>query len=356
MRNNQVKRISVSERIFLNYMAFFAIISLVTVPINLLYQLPFHLNYKWIAIALLCAIAGSLAYRGVHTKRVHLVTVTAMTFVVIPGAWFSSAGLQSPSVIYSVAVMLLINFTLTGWLRWFFNGALTVVTALLIAATFIIPNSFTRLSVEQQFFDWVTHVSIMLTFMALQLITFAKAYEKAQHRNQQQTEKLAQLAHTDPLTGVNNRLNLMSDIMQAKNSGEAFALIIMDVDHFKAFNDSYGHLEGDQCLKTVASILMSAVKRSGDRVYRFGGEEFIALLTRTQSTDAEEFAEHVRLQIEQAAIPHSKSSVADVVTASFGVASCTPASKHSPEALIELADKALYAAKAKGRNRIHRAG
>jgi diguanylate cyclase (GGDEF)-like protein len=128
-------------------------------------------------------------------------------------------------------------------------------------------------------------------------------------------------------------------------------LVMADVDHFKRYNDRYGHLAGDECLKRVAAALQSAVNRPADLVARYGGEEFAVLLPETDTTAAL-IAERCRELVAALAIRHEDSPVAPIVTLSCGVASVRPQAGEDPSLLVAAADRALYRAKHEGRNRV----
>ncbi|MFZ5534388.1 MAG: diguanylate cyclase domain-containing protein [Pseudomonadota bacterium] len=132
---------------------------------------------------------------------------------------------------------------------------------------------------------------------------------------------------------------------------EDLALILIDVDHFKPYNDRYGHPVGDECLRRVAQAINGAISRASDLVARYGGEEFVVLLPGTPSAGAGRVAERIRQAVEALAIPHGASPVSDHVTISLGVAATDQAPGATPEALIQAADVALYQAKQAGRNR-----
>lgn len=173
------------------------------------------------------------------------------------------------------------------------------------------------------------------------------------------TDLLEQYAMLDGLTGIPNRRffdeQLDSGIRQSLREGHLLSVIMMDVDQFKPFNDNYGHGAGDQCLRGVSAALSVAVKRPTDRVCRFGGEEFVALLPNTDAGGAENLAEKMRACVEELGIRHAYSSVAPVVTISLGTATFDPSSGGDPSSLLERADNALYEAKKAGRNRVSKA-
>lgn len=171
---------------------------------------------------------------------------------------------------------------------------------------------------------------------------------------------LADLASKDPLTGVPNR-RAFDDRMEAEwrracREGQRLALLVVDIDYFKAFNDLYGHMEGDQCLRRVATVLKQNARRGGDFVARIGGEEFALLLPNADAEIASRTAERIRAEVEVLALSHEGSPI-ERVTVSVGVAA-RDASRHMPTpenrlAFFNFADAALYRAKRTGRNQVH---
>ncbi len=174
---------------------------------------------------------------------------------------------------------------------------------------------------------------------------------------QKANEELEKISMMDGLTGVSNRRyfdNILKHIWGI-NMREKFplALIMIDIDHFKLYNDTYGHLAGDQCLKIVAKAIDDTVKRAGDFVARFGGEEFVVLLTNTIEDQAAALAERIRVKVEGLLVEYQE--LKTVVTVGIGVAAITTHKAMGPKDLIKSADIALYQAKAEGRNRIAKA-
>jgi diguanylate cyclase (GGDEF)-like protein len=168
--------------------------------------------------------------------------------------------------------------------------------------------------------------------------------------------RLQYLTAIDGLTQIANRRSLDSNLatewQRAMRKREPIGIVMIDVDHFKLFNDTYGHQAGDECLRGVAGALKDFARRPGDLAARYGGEEFVLVLTNATAQQAQLVAERVRDKIVELAIPHQRSSHGSV-TASFGVASLVPGVQHSgPEALLLAADQALYRAKESGRNRV----
>lgn len=173
----------------------------------------------------------------------------------------------------------------------------------------------------------------------------------------EKTRDLERLASEDPLTGLANRRQfdreLEKEIQRSHRTGQSIALIMADVDHFKDFNDAYGHPQGDACLRTIAAVLRAHGRRAGDIVARLGGEEFAIFLPDIEPVLAEELAGRLLEAMANEKVPHSAGSLG-VVTLSLGVATVSGAALATliPENLVEQADAALYEAKAAGRNRL----
>jgi diguanylate cyclase (GGDEF)-like protein len=170
-------------------------------------------------------------------------------------------------------------------------------------------------------------------------------------------EELSHLSFIDSLTGLANRrmfdLTLEKEWARMTRTGSAISLVILDVDHFKALNDSEGHQRGDEYLASVGSELTRLAKRQIDLAVRYGGEEFALILPETGAAGAERVAESVRSAIACLKLPHGASPVAPFLTVSVGVATATIEQHSSPEELVAAADQALYIAKRSGRNRVN---
>jgi diguanylate cyclase (GGDEF)-like protein len=170
-------------------------------------------------------------------------------------------------------------------------------------------------------------------------------------------DTLARLSQIDGLTGIANRRRfdevLDLEWRRASRETRGLTLLMIDIDHFKSFNDRYGHLAGDDCIRQVAATLSSTATRAADFVARYGGEEFACLLPGMEPNTVVDFAEKIRMSVEALEIPHA-ASASGVVTISLGAATVLSGvrlARWEPAALIERADRALYDAKAAGRNR-----
>ncbi|MGO4889881.1 diguanylate cyclase domain-containing protein [Anaerobacillus sp. MEB173] len=163
---------------------------------------------------------------------------------------------------------------------------------------------------------------------------------------------LQKLSSLDGLTGIANRRSFDDFLQREWHRAYPLSLIMLDIDFFKKFNDTYGHQQGDVCLQKVANTLKNTVRRSTDLVARYGGEEFAVVLPNTDADVAYQLAENIRNNISGLNIPHEASYIADYVTISVGVATVVPAQYKDPKELIEKADRALYNAKNEGRNQV----
>ncbi|MDD5051820.1 MAG: diguanylate cyclase [Sulfuricurvum sp.] len=192
-------------------------------------------------------------------------------------------------------------------------------------------------------------IFIRIEWQQRQLLT---STETLQHLNL----KLEQASYTDSLTSIYNRryFNLLYDreYKRSIRSGRAFVFMMLDIDYFKQYNDTYGHIQGDQALQAVAKVLKSTLQRPGDWGFRLGGEEFGIILTDTECDSSRQMGEKIRAAIEGLKIEHKGSKVAPILTVSIGAICIIPLPNMGDEALIHAADTNLYAAKERGRNRV----
>jgi diguanylate cyclase (GGDEF)-like protein len=168
-------------------------------------------------------------------------------------------------------------------------------------------------------------------------------------------QELQALATVDELTQVANRRafnQFLTQVWQrAAHDRQPIALLLIDIDHFKAYNDAYGHIAGDQCLSRIARLLQSLMRQSNDFVARYGGEEFVIVLPDTDAIGADRVAREIIQRMQEIQIPHQYSVTTDHVTVSIGVYIARASSEYNEEILIDQADRALYEAKQQGRNR-----
>lgn len=204
--------------------------------------------------------------------------------------------------------------------------------------------------------------AIGLELGAVDYITkpFNPAIVRLRIRNQielkRQRDLLARLSHLDGLTGIANRRSLDEVLEREWRRGsrslKPLSLLMIDIDHFKAYNDSCGHLAGDDCLRTVAKALKDQLGRAADVAGRYGGEEFLIVLPETDNNGAQVVAREILQGISNLAIPHPASPLGQQVTVSIGIATALAVREQQHTCLLKAADNALYQAKQEGRNRI----
>ena len=277
----------------------------------------------------------------------------------------SRAGLGPPYLV-CLAMVLLFNGGVIRMRFWMAARTAAVVMALFVTATLVVREPPVEIMIAMTL--------VMLSTAVFTL--FCSYWQEREDRSnwllqrqeqslldelQQANARLDRLSRFDPLTGLANRRHFDDFLQQAwaraQHDGQSIALLMIDVDHFKLYNDRYGHPAGDVCLKQVADALKAQLRMPGDLVARLGGEEFVAVLGATQYPLALAAAERVRAGIEELGLDHAASPVCGRVTVSIGVAALpTDASGADPAALLAAADAALYRAKAEGRNTVRAHG
>ncbi len=193
-----------------------------------------------------------------------------------------------------------------------------------------------------------------LSSRAIQLMRERHARIKAEQELRQANKRLEALAITDVLTGLYNRRYFekvfQTEIRRARRYKQALVFLLIDIDFFKQFNDTYGHLAGDSALTQISRRLLETCRRPGDLVFRLGGEEFGVLASNPSDKNPGAFGEIIRAAVEALKIPHSHSNAGEYVTISIGLVNKVPAPDDTIDSYTEIADKRLYRAKASGRN------
>ena len=262
-------------------------------------------------------------------------------------------------MVSAAMVAMLIGLTIAG--------ALAKPIANISEATNCLAKGDLKIHLEVMSSDEIGQLADNFNNMTTQLLKRDEALYLAHNELENQVAKrtqelmeanaeLQRLSFLDGLTGIANRRYfdevLEKEWQRAKRSHTSLALIILDVDFFKTYNDTYGHVAGDECLKKVAKILKDSTKRATDLVARYGGEEFTIILPDTDIRGANQVGETVRINVEKLGIKHKKSLISHNVTISVGIAVVEVAWDSSPMEMVAAADQALYQAKQKGRNRI----
>lgn len=331
--------------------------------INQPYITSVPLGFKlWVALAFLYLIANiSVNYLSkwpLGVKRIHYFIIF-LELTTIQLMLYGGGVLLSPTLVFILVAVAIyrVNVDYHSALYTAALGGLMYIFTVLLVTSGILPHSS---GLSPPVFSSIYHevsVNIMnvLTVLIGIFLTFVIT-NYAMNKLLKSNNKLEESSTRDGLIGIPNRRyfdeHLVAEWHRARRSMTPLSTIMIDIDNFKAYNDTYGHLSGDECLRKVAASLQKGVKRPADVVARFGGEELAVLLPETTLEGAANLAENLRRQIEVLEILHQHSGTIGKVTISLGVACLVPGSSHSPEELLEHADKALYRAKHLGRNRV----
>ena len=190
-----------------------------------------------------------------------------------------------------------------------------------------------------------------------QMKRVVKMSDKIELQLVSQTHSNEELSKVDFLTSIYNRRSfddlLNREWKSCSRNRSSLSVIMIDIDKFKSYNDTYGHLQGDKCLQSVACTIKSTISRARDSVSRYGGDEFVVLVPETNSNGARHIAENIRKNVEHLGMPNEFSKPYGKVTISVGVSTMIPDRNHMPEYLVNLADAFLYKAKESGGNRVN---
>lgn len=313
-----------------------------------------------IPLMLVCTFA---VYRIVHPVWRETLVASISVLAGVSLAWIAALSDHPNAAHYQTGITLIILFG-NIVLSMRFRSAL--LSSIIMAAVYAfmlmrVPGMLP----EVRFNSWLFSFSAVIISLVANYrmdqdqrrAYLARGREQARNAElSHAVELLGKLSAEDALTRIANRREfdrrLGIEWSRARRDRQPLALIMVDIDCFKNFNDHYGHLAGDTCLQQVAAALRGVPKRPADLVARFGGEEFVALLPATSLEDAAEVAERMRQAVVDLQIPHATSRVAPGVTASFGVAVIQPWMHEDLSELVAAADVALYDAKEHGRNRV----
>lgn len=314
-------------------------------------------------------VRGLEVFLGVAGKRKMLAATVVGLFVaglfwstyVSPSlcariVWFSLAFLWFLADALRVAVKHLpAALGKQNWLLVIMLGCAIVSTAFRLVMSALHARSLQFLNNTEA---WQSGM-ILLTILSMVGIMASLIILNAQRMELELTEanrKIEILATRDGLTNLFNRRyfdkKLKQEFHRARRTGQPLSLILADIDFFKNYNDTYGHLAGDACIRSIAEALRDSGERIADIAARYGGEEFVLLLPDTDLPGAGQVARALSRRVQAKAIAHETSSAADTVTLSIGVATVIPGRAARPDSLLDLADQALYESKSSGRNRI----
>lgn len=330
----------------------------------------FHLSpadaaYTWRPrlLCIMLAVGTALIARREEWRRFLLLASLTLAFALaLTGDWMAltvspplaqGLFLQTPLAILVMCVLLRVPF-------YWAAGASLVMIGLLALCCFVVGQvAYAQALMLLLLSVAGATLSLFGLYVHERLLRqhFLSEHVLYQHRDELHSANrmLESQATVDGLTGCLNRRGMearLNEVLHGfgrSGGDQRVTVLLFDIDFFKQYNDTYGHLAGDECLKTVASIPRSMAQGSTDFVARYGGEEFLVVLADTSLKDALVFAERMRTRIEQLGLPHSGSRVSQVVTISVGVASVAESTRDTVS-LIKCADEALYHAKGAGRN------
>lgn len=321
-----------------------------------LYLGVFIANLVFIAVYVVVLL---LNHRGRYSvaRNVLLGNACSQVFVV---SFFISAGAGVHLFYFTLASILVFLFQSLHVLKYI--AIMAMFGTLYIIVHFLFSQSFVAEPVPSPWVDimYAGSVSGALMLLGVFLYLFRKQIDQAEDELTLNNQYLETLSNTDPLTGLANRRVLDDTLAQewarlVRQPG-AMSVIMCDVDHFKLFNDRYGHDSGDHCLQQIATALKGVLSRPSDLLARYGGEEFALVLPGTDEAGGRYLGEKLREAVERLNIPHAKSNTAACVTVSVGVSGLDhfspDVSQHGVDRLLKCADQALYQAKANGRNQV----
>ena len=310
--------------------------------------------------------SAAFALSGIRVVHIQLTKVLYDRF---PITWMNTFTVLSLSHALVLSILLVV-VSFDPELELVYSVSLVVCAGMASAAiSSLSPKLFMAISfplilllpaiVANLFSENVKSMSVLMAVYLTYLILLAVRTNKEYLRTfdiegelKLQKKELEILSRTDALTGLHNRgyfnalYNMVWDSCVRNKTGLTF--VLLDVDHFKKVNDSFGHTSGDKCLKVIANVLKSALSRKTDISCRYGGEEFAILLAQTPLSDAKKVAEKIKHRIEETVVENGEHKIR--LTASFGIAHISPTADDKSIQLIEHADKALYLAKKSGRN------
>jgi len=307
-------------------------------------ELGIHLGIVFTISVVLAAIAWSRLFERLYLPVAQIGVPARNVVAAVPIAWAAAHGHAELLMILPLMILGPFFFAALPFRTAFISVLLTAVSYLASALVFGLEPSL------------ALRTNVFLVIGIAACAVAARQLEKHARTSFLESRLLAELAQLDPLTGMKNRRVLDEHLarvwQQAIDDGRTIAVLLIDVDHFKAYNDKYGHQAGDQTLRRVARTLQSFVRRPLDVFARYGGEEFAAILYDIDATQARDIAERMRRAVSDLAIEHRASRICAMVTISAGVAAITPTLQRRSRGALQLADEALYKAKSEGRNRV----
>jgi diguanylate cyclase (GGDEF)-like protein len=338
----------VRNRVRIFQLSILALLVAITLHLLLLDHVPFtDVVHSWIGLAVpMCATLVAVSFSRWY-EPVYL-TVSRLALPVLGVA--AAMGIADRTIFGQADAFYFLpcySFAL------FFLGGLLFHEALFASALLVVVHGATLAYVHQPLAEAI-YYSVVLSITSMVGAFMYRGMEHQLRTSFLERGLMSELAARDGLTGLKNRgafdAHLPRMWGQAMRDRRNLALILIDVDHFKAYNDRYGHQAGDKALRKVAQVVQAFARRPLDMAARYGGEEFVLALFDLASEHVHDIAEQLRQAVQALQIPHDESSAAPVVTTSVGVSLVGPRHGRSAAGALQLADEALYSAKRRGRN------
>ena len=304
-------------------------------------------------IGLVLVLTGSLALAAIAWSRGFERFYLPLAQIVVPIRNSVAAICIAQAAAYGQLEMLMVVPLMVLGPFFFLGLSLRValLTVVLTVVSFVVAAAVFELALPV-----MLRSCVFLLMAAIACAIAARHLDKSSRTSFLESHLIAELAQHDALTGLKNRRIFDEHLerlwQQAIEDTRAIAILLMDVDHFKPYNDLYGHQAGDRALRRVAQALQTLVSRPLDVLARYGGEEFAVILYDIDGRQAEALAERMRRAVSELAIEHRGSRPDSVVTISVGVAVIDPSRERRSRGALQLADQALYEAKVRGRNRV----
>lgn len=310
------------------------------------HSLHLTIHGTYLAIIFCCYFYSRYAERREHLKYQNFITLV----FILSLAWASTLGVVDDNLLCYTVILFIFAAIFVPETKIF--GSVQLVFVLYISVGLYYfgsrrPEDFLNV-IDIMFVNFLAFFLVYINYPAkIRGFLSAKVIEE-------QKVQLAEFAQTDSLTTLLNRRKygevLDQEWRKAVRLKSSLAIIIFDIDYFKAYNDTYGHLQGDECLRAIGRQLKTNFKRATEYVFRYGGEEFVILLMGMERDQCEQICQRMMYLIKELKLPHEASKVSDIVTVSAGMSYICPVVGERPDDLVEMADNALYKAKEHGRN------
>lgn len=319
-------------------------------------------NSFWTLLSISALLGAEICIRlNDYPTKLNIYTNIILTFqsiIVIPLGVYISGSITTPSIIYVFVGIALVSLLATGVIKFILNSFIIIFCLSFIYIEYYNPA---LLNIEAPIYsenleDWAIVFVIILVFFNKLISSVRKLIEKNTNTINKQKNKLYNMSIKDYLTNLYNKkylydiLNIFVNDLNEKD--ESFSLIALDIDYFKIFNDTYGHIEGDVCLKEIASIFTSSINKEKDYAFRFGGEEFIIALRSEEDDYGIKVVKAINNKLAKKNIENINSPISPSLTLSYGLVKFDSTNKLSLDTnkLLKDLDKALYKSKENGRN------